>query len=294
VRIADPAFDSRAICLIGGPVGTMQKSIGNSSTIGEARKLASSLRRYSTVMLALLRREEDARRHAPFETVLNLMEPLVLIALITSARYLLERLQLPPIGDSLLLFYGTGFFAKYFFTYVSRRMGGPIRSARRRFPIEQRLDHLIIHAFMRTLDYSLMGVVLFGVLYAVVTPDAFPHDFVPIAESCIALALLGLGFGMINLVLTDFIWIWGYVVPTVNRSLILFSGIFYIPDFMPETARYILSFNPLVHAVAMFRQGFYPQYPDLILDKLYLFTWVACALLAGFMLERVSRRFEAR
>lgn len=272
----------------------MQNSAEHSSVIGEARSLISSLLRYCTVMLALLRREEDARRHAPFETVLNLMEPLVLIVLITGARYLLERLNLPPIGDSLLLFYGTGFFAKYFFTYVSRRMGGPIKSARRRFPIEQRLDHILIHAFMRTLDYSLMGIVLFGTIYAFVTPDAFPHDFVPIVEACIALALLGLGFGMINLVLTDIIWVWGYVVPTVNRSLILFSGIFYIPDFMPETSRYILSFNPLVHAVAMFRQGFYPQYPDLILDKFYLFCWVSGALLVGFMLERVSRRFEAR
>src|SRR6476659_6361950 len=80
---------------------------------------AAALRRYFGVLLSLLRREEDARRHAPFETLLAMMEPLSLIAIMTLAMYLLERHQLPPIGDSVLLFYSSGFFAKYYFIYVS-------------------------------------------------------------------------------------------------------------------------------------------------------------------------------
>jgi capsular polysaccharide transport system permease protein len=120
---------------------------------------------------------------------------------------------------------------------------------------------------------------------------ALPFDFAPVVVAFGALTLLGLGWGMINLVVSEFFWPWAYFTPSLNRSLILFSGIFYIPDFLPEGARYILSFNPLVHAITLFRMGFYPNYPDLILDLNYLTAWVVGSLVVGFMLERVSRRY---
>jgi capsular polysaccharide transport system permease protein len=266
----------------------------NSPISQEVFGFAGAVRRYFGVILSLLRREEDARRHAPFETILAMLEPLTLIAIMTLAMYLLERHLLPPIGNSVLLFYASGFFAKYYFIYVSRRMTGPIRSAQRRFPVEQRLDHIIIHAFMRSVDYAILGVFMFGGIYIFVTADGFPFDFVPIAKACAALVLMGFGFGIINLIMGQIWPMWAYLMPGLNRALILFSGVFYIPDFLPESARYILSFNPLVHAITLFRMGFYPGYPSLILDMNYLMWWVAGTVVFGLMLERVTRRIESR
>jgi hypothetical protein len=150
----------------------------------------AALRRYFGIIISLLRREEELRRHAPGEAILNLLEPLMLILMITGARYMMERYSLPPIGDSIMLFYATGFFAKYFFIYVSRRMRGIARVSGRRFPVEQRLDHIIVHVIMRSIDYAILGVLLFGGIYLLLTPTAYPYDFVPAVEA--ALALIGL------------------------------------------------------------------------------------------------------
>jgi capsular polysaccharide transport system permease protein len=90
--------------------------------------------------------------------------------------------------------------------------------------------------------------------------------------------------------MTQLFWIWAYITPAFNRALIMFSGIFYIPDFMSEGTRYILSFNPILHAVALFRMGFYPSYPHLLLDKGYLAAWVAGSILFGLVFERITRR----
>ena len=78
----------------------MQTTLEKQSLTDEVRSFASALLRYFSVLLALLRREEEARRHAPFDTILNLMEPMAIIATLTGARYLLERFTLPPVGDS--------------------------------------------------------------------------------------------------------------------------------------------------------------------------------------------------
>jgi capsular polysaccharide transport system permease protein len=251
----------------------------------------AALRRYFAIIVSLLWREEEARRHAPGEAILNLLEPLGLILMITAARYMMERhAGSPPIGDSILLFYATGFFAKYFFIYVSRRMRGIIRTSGRHFPVEQRLDHIVVHVIMRSIDYSILGVLLFGGTYMFSTSMAYPYDFVPIIEASIALMGLGFGWGIINVVMTQLFWVWAYITPAFNRSLIMFSGIFYIPDFMSEGARYILSFNPILHAIALFRMGFYPSYPDLVLDKSYLAAWVAGSVLFGLVFERITRR----
>ena len=254
--------------------------------------LASDLRRYFQVIGALLRREEETRRQAPFESVANLLEPVMLITVLSLLFYFLGRRQISPLGGPPVLFYATGFFPLYLFIYVSRRMRGAIDAPKRRFPVEQRLDHILVHVIVRTIDYVLLGLLLFGGIYLLITPAAIPANLAPVVLAFLAIVGLGFGWGVLNLVLYKKSRFWAFFFPVISRGLILVSGIFFLPDFLLPDTRYVMSFNPMLHAVSLFRTGFYPQYPALILDPTYLGICAVLFVFVGFLVERITRRSE--
>jgi capsular polysaccharide transport system permease protein len=254
--------------------------------------LAPALRRYFEILGALLRREEENRRQAPMDTVVNLLEPVFLIATISFLFYFLGRRGVSPLGGPPILFYATGFFPYYFFIYISRRMRGSIDMPSRRFPVEQRLDHIVVHIILRIIDYAILGIVLFGGIYLLFTADAIPDDLAKVVMACVAIVALGFGWGILNLVLSKISRVWGFVFPTISRVLLIFSGVVFVPDFLLPETRYVLSFNPLMHAVQLFKLGFFPQYPAILLDVHYLAYCAIFFLVIGLVAERVTRRSE--
>ena len=159
--------------------------------------------------------------------------------------------------------------------------------------IERRLDYILVHLLLTTADYLLLAFVGFGILYIFFTDTAVPFDFLPIVESMLAIVALGFGWGMISLVLARYFWPWTFIGPAFTRTLIVFSGIFFLIEFLPPEARYVLSFNPIAHAIALFRTGFYVNYPAGMLDTSYLAYCAIGAVFIGLVLERVTVRFEA-
>ena len=77
----------------------------------------------------------------------------------------------------------------------------------------------------------------------------------------------------------------------MNATFIYFiSGIFYVPGMMPDWAREVLLWNPLLHAIDWFRSGFFGVYRPHWLDPSYLTILAIVALLGGMGLERALRR----
>ena len=256
--------------------------------------LGFRVRRYLGILRALFRQEEQSRRQAPMESFMNLMEPIILITTLSFLFYFLGRKQISPLGGSPVLFYATGFFPMYFFIYISKRMRGSIDGPGRRFPVEQRLDHIIVHIVLRIIDYSILGIILFGGIYFLFSPNARPNDVAPIFLSCVTLVGLGFGWGIFIMLVSRISPILRPFLHGVSRTLMLFSGVFFVPDFLSPGVRYVLSFNPLLHAIALFRTGFYPHYPTLIMDVTYLVYISVFVLLMGLVVERVTRRSEGR
>jgi capsular polysaccharide transport system permease protein len=255
--------------------------------------LTLALRRHAQVTLALLMQEEEMRRRHPLDSILHLLEPVFLIGMMTAFWWMIGRNKSPPFGDSVVLFYATGFLPVYFFIYVSRRMASNIDRPRNRYPVEQRLDHMAVHIIVRIIDYSILGFFTFGAIYLFITPSAIPHSWEPIIKSCLAIAMLGFGWGVVVTLISKVHWTLRFLVPRLSRVLVLFSGVFYIPDFMAPHIRDYLAYNPMLHAINLFRHGFYYRYPSLLLDTDYLFHSALVALAFGLALERVSRRREA-
>jgi capsular polysaccharide transport system permease protein len=263
--------------------------------IAQASRLsrgANGLRRYLQIILALLRREEESRRHAPMESLVNLFEPIILIGTIALFWWFLGTRNHVMLGEHPILFYATGFFSNYFFIYISRRMRSAIEAPINRFPIERQLDHILVHIILRTADYTILGIVLFGAIFLFVTPRGIPYDFVPIGQACLAIIMLGFGWGTINLILGRAHWAFVRAAPVFNRGLVIFSGVFFVPDFLAPHIREILSYNPLLHAILLFRSGFYPDFPNIVLDTGYLAKCSVVLVALALALERFTQRAE--
>jgi capsular polysaccharide transport system permease protein len=226
-------------------------------------------------------------------SVLEILEPIFLIGLLTAAWQFLDRRRGSPLGDSAVLFYATGFFFLYYFIYISNRMRRAIEAPTRRFPIERRLDHIIVHVMLRTIDYGILGVVLFTLIYIFSTETALPTRLTPLFLAFGFAAMLGFGWGIFNLVVSRAWRFWAYIFPLVNRSLIILTGVVYIADFLAPTPRYVLSFIPLVHAMNLFRSAFYHNQPTIILDISYLAWCSIVAVALGLAIERLTVRAES-
>lgn len=252
----------------------------------------SAMHRYGQIIFALLQREQERRRQSPLESMADILEPMLFVCIMGLVWTFLNRRTTSPLGDSPMLFIATGFYAKFYWISISKMNRSVLGSRSRRFPVERRFDYILVHILLTTADYGLLALVGFGILYFFFTPNAIPDNFIPVAEGMLAMLALGFGWGMITLVLTRYFWPWPYFAGAFNRCMLLFSGVFFLAEFLPPGARYIMSFNPMLHALALFRTGFYPNYPKIVLDTNYLACCSLAAVVIGFMLERVTVRYE--
>jgi len=76
----------------------------------------------------------------------------------------------------------------------------------------------------------------------------------------------------------------------VLRPVFWASGLFYAPSMLPESARNLLLYNPMVHAIELVRGGWFEQYHPADIDPMYPLAWIAVLLFAGLGLERIARR----
>lgn len=221
-----------------------------------------------------------------------MLEPVGLIAMMTFGMWFLGRQKGAAVGGSVVLFFATGFFAKYMFIYVSRGMRRSVDGPRQRFPLETRLDQIIVHVIVSTVDYAVLALFLFGGVYIIFDSNSYPKDYLAIAKACVAIIALGFGVGVVNLVMSKKYRLWRFFFAPLMRFSVLLSGAMFVVDLFLPPVRYIMSFNPIVHAIILFRQGFYYDYPHMLLDERYMWSWAIVSLFVGLVVERATRRSD--
>jgi capsular polysaccharide transport system permease protein len=243
------------------------------------------------VLAAILRRQiHESLGRGGGQLFLGVVEPMFALS-IAIIWHTLLRTQ-PAYGTSKVLFVASGLYSTYMFVHMSAefRYVSKASTAQRRFPAERTLDLVLASVLMKLTVYIFAGLVGFGVIYAFITPEAEPSDWVPILLSTLALALLGLGMGLCNAAIEQLLPIWRFIWNPIARGLILFSGVIYVPDFLPVHIRDALRWNPVLQGVEYFRHGFYPGYPTTCFMPVYLWLFGAVLLLAGLCADRVFRR----
>jgi capsular polysaccharide transport system permease protein len=253
----------------------------------EAKAMTRASRRYGEVIAALLWREVDRRRDAPAESITAMFEPVIILMGVALVYWILERTK-SPVGGSPVLFFATGLYAKYYFLHVSQRVKATTKVGR--FPVELWIDHVIVHTILKFTDYMILGAVLIVVIAATLDVAAIPFDPSKVFEAMGLLTMLGFGWGVIIQVFSKVFRLGRFVFAFINRLMIWLAGAFFVVDFLPPETRHWLSYLPTMHAVILFRQGFYPNYPSLTLDMDYLIWCSIGSVVVGFVLERGMRR----
>jgi capsular polysaccharide transport system permease protein len=116
-----------------------------------------------------------------------------------------------------------------------------------------------------------------------------PIEPLLVAGGFCALALFGMGVGMINAVISWVIPAWEKVYDLITMPLFFMSGVWYIPDLLPVNFRNIIVWNPVLHGVEWVRRGFYANYGERTLDCSYLLSCALGTLLFGLAAERALR-----
>jgi capsular polysaccharide transport system permease protein len=137
--------------------------------------------------------------------------------------------------------------------------------------------------------YLVIMVVFYATLVALnLAPlPAYPEHVI---LAFLATFLLGLGFGTLNAVVSSLWDTWSHIEKVLTRPLFFISGVFYVPSQLPPQAREVLQWNPVLHLVEWFRNGFYPNYNSTLLDVWYPLGVGAGMLLVGLAGERLYRQ----
>jgi capsular polysaccharide transport system permease protein len=238
------------------------------------------------VVGAMLAREMITRfGNKPGGYIWALLDPIAHIGFMTLIFSAIARS--PALGTSFPLFFATGFIAFQFYRAIETYVSASTKSNRAllSYPNVAPIDSIVARYFLQLGTTTAVAmVVLSFIIYTMRTPPNI--HWPPIVEAAFAASILGLGSALANDVLFSKYPIYEKIFTVVTRPLYLVSGVFFLPDGVPHPFREILLYNPLIHVVMLFRQGFYPEYRAPEMDLGYLYTWVAVVFSGGMIIFR--------
>lgn len=239
---------------------------------------------------ALVLREMATRYgNSPGGYAWALLEPLGMVVIMAIAFSLV--LRVPPLGNSFILFYATGFLPFNAYMGVAAMVAAAIQFSRPllQYPAVTWVDALAARVLLNALTSTLVATVLLSSL-VFVTDTRVLLDFLPMIQAMGLAILIGTGVGTLNCALFNLFPLWSRIWTIATRPLFLASGVIFLYDELPQQAQDILWYNPLIHVTGMMRAGFYPTYrPDYIDPIFMLFTAVVPLFLGVVLMGRYHR-----
>jgi ABC-type polysaccharide/polyol phosphate export permease/Flp pilus assembly protein TadD len=281
---SDPAAESRARAWLDRPVRPPRPV---RRPLGLGGLLAARWRVIHAVMLREMRTRFGRSRLGYLWAI---VEPLTHLLTLGSVFALFNHSP-PPVGDSLFLFYLTGLLPFLMFSHVTTEMMSALASngSVLQLPVVKRTDIVLARGLLNLATEVAVGIVAFSVA-ALLGEQGMPHDPLVAVQAIMLLWLMGMGIGAMNVVVSEFLPSWETFYNSVLRLMYFASGIYYSPISMPDWARSVLVWNPVLQGIEFFRSGFYSQYHPHWLDVGYLVACSTGCLVVGFLLERAVRR----
>lgn len=195
-----------------------------------------------------------------------------------------------PYGESLNVFFATGLIPTQAFIYVSRFMSLSLILNRSMlsFPVVSVVDIMMARAFLEVVAAALTLFFMFMVLLAL-GDNPFPADSFEAVYAYLAAILLAVGVGSLAGVFVMFMPFFATIYALTMIVVYISSGTLFVSAALPERIAYILSWNPVFHAVEWMRLAYFPGYSDNWLDRGYIISFGALSLCLGLFLERILR-----
>jgi capsular polysaccharide transport system permease protein len=207
------------------------------------------------------------------------IEPAAYIFIMSSLREAIGGL--PPMGDSYILFFATGYLAFMLYSGMSQYLASSISANRNlmSYPTVAPIDAVVGRFLLQALTSAVVSSVIISLSY-LTSRHSVPIDWGLVAEATVLAWLLALGIALLNIVLFVKLPIYEKLFAVVSRPLLLLSGVFLIPSDLPHPMSDLLLDNPVTHVVIMFREGFYGEALASGLDAWYLGT---CSFVIFFL-----------
>ena len=197
----------------------------------------------------------------------------------------------PPLGDSKFLFVATGFFPFFLFRHLSNQLLNSITANRSllQFPVVHNLDVIMARALLEVVTFVAVLFIYFMVFYAFGL-SVWPASPLSLMMALTAIGLVGFGVGMINAVFACIVHSWSRFFAWYLRASYIASGVFFLPEQLPQWIQDILWYLPITHGIEWCRQAFYDGYESKFLSIQYLVASGAFMTFIGLALERLLRR----
>ncbi|GKY86554.1 transport permease protein [Sinisalibacter aestuarii] len=222
------------------------------------------------VILALVLREMSTQYgRSPGGYIWAILEPIGMIVILSVGFSLLVRM--PSLGNGFVLFYASAYLVFSHYKSIEKATNKAIAFSRPLlfYPAVTWLDALLARIILNTLTNLLNMILIIGGVIFLFAPGIVPY-YPPMIEAVALATLLGVGVGTLNCFLMGVSPLYTTLWKMATRPLMIASGVLYIMEDLPDAARDVLWWNPLIHITAMFRTGIYPYYHAQFLSPMYV------------------------
>lgn len=242
------------------------------------------------VVHAILLRETKTRfGNNQLGYVWALIEPILWIATFAAMYHVLGRTG--PGGMGIVPFLVTGIVPFLMFRGTAKQCMSAISGNKGLlfYPQVQPLDLVLARVLLEWVTYFLVFTVLMTVP-ALVDGELVVDNLLRVLMGLALASGLGTGLGLVFCGLSVFSPTAERLHGPMIRPLFWTSGIFFMVEALPTAARDLLLYNPVLHAVELVRDGWFPGHHAPHVNAWYPAAWVLVLLFFGLSLERVARR----
>ncbi|RVI88604.1 ABC transporter permease [Sinorhizobium meliloti] len=262
----------------------------HSSRAIDLRSDVNLIQQHLRVTAALIVREMSTRFGSkPGGYLWAIFDPVAHVVLMTLIFQAIARM--PALGLSFPLFFASGYLPFAFYQRMSGFMAGTVKANKALFsyPIVTPFDAIVSRFILQLMTDTLVTILIL-VMIIELGGVTQPMNIAGMIEAAGAAALLGLGIGTINIVMFARFPLFEQIFGIINRPLFMISGVFFLPESLPNPFRDFLLYNPLVHVIMWFRASIYPEYRTDLLDKGYVIEFAVVCFVAGLLLLTTSMR----
>jgi capsular polysaccharide transport system permease protein len=257
---------------------------------GMARRAVDEARARIRVIMALVIREMSVRFGSKFGGYAwAIAEPAAYIVLLSAIFSAIGRA--PPLGQSFLLFYASGFIAMQFYTSLVGHINNAIKGNKNllNYPIVAPIDFIIARFILQTVTMTLIGhlVIGFALIYSGTDISLRYQAMIPAALTG---SLIAVGIGLFNIVAFQMSTLYEQIFNIITRPMFIISGVIFLPESLPQPYRDWIMLNPVAHVILWFRTGIYPYYRAPDLDIGYLLICTAVIFLIGLTVFSLSKK----
>ncbi|KSV67523.1 RkpT1, cell surface polysaccharide export ABC-2 transporter [Sinorhizobium sp. Sb3] len=242
------------------------------------------------VTAALIVREMSTRYGSkPGGYLWAIFDPVAHVAMMTVIFQAIARM--PALGLSFPLFFASGYLPFSFYQRMSSFMAGTMKAnkALLSYPVVSPFDAIISRFILQFMTDALVTAMILLMIIKLGGVSQ-PMNIAGMIGAAGAAAVLGLGIGAINIVMFARFPLYEQIFGIINRPLFMISGVFFLPETLPNPFHDVILYNPLVHIIIWFRTAVYPEYRVAGLDTGYVVEFALVCFVVGLVLLTASMR----